>query len=133
MATSLPASTLDLFDRPILCALCTTNPDGQPHSVPVWVDRDGDTVRVNCPDSTKKARNMTVDSKVTLLIIDPQHAYHWVEVQGHVAEIRDESQGARDHINSLSRKYTGHDYQGYGNVSQVRQMFLIEADKVHGR
>jgi len=47
MATSLPESTLDLFDCPILAALCTTNPDGQPHYVPIWVDRDGDIVRAN--------------------------------------------------------------------------------------
>lgn len=133
MTTQLPTSTLDLFDRPILAALCTTNPDGQPHSVPVWVDRDGDTVRVNCPDSTRKARNMQVGSKVTVLIIDPQQSYHWVEVQGHISEIRDEAHGARDHINSLSQKYTGQNYKGYGNVSQVRLMYLIEPAKVNGR
>lgn len=134
LAAKLPASTLDLFDRPILCGLTTINPDGQPHSVPVWCDRDGDTVRVNSPDSTRKARNMKVGSKVSVLLIDPQQAYHWVEVQGHISEIRDEAHGAREHINGLSHKYTGNPvYQGYGNVSQVRLMYLIEADKVHGR
>ena len=53
MTAQLPASTLDLFERPILCALSTINPDGQPHTVPVWCDRDGDTVadsRDQCPD-----------------------------------------------------------------------------------
>jgi PPOX class probable F420-dependent enzyme len=134
MAAQIPASTLDLFERPILCALSTINPDGQPHTVPVWCDRDGDTVRVNCPDSTRKARNMKEGSRVALLLTDPQQVFHWVEVQGHVSEIRDESHGARAHINSLSQKYTGKPvYQGYGNVPQVRLMYLIEPDKVHGR
>ena len=134
MSNQIPESTNDLFERPILCALSTINPDGQPHTVPVWCDRDGATVRVNCPDSTKKARNMHVGSRVTVLIIDPQQPYHWVEVQGHITEIRDEAHGAREHINSLSQKYTGNPvYQGYGNVLQIRLMYLIQPDKVNGR
>ena len=134
MTSQIPASTRDLFERPILCALSTINPDGQPHTVPVWCDLDGDYVRVNSPDSTKKTRNMTLGSKVTVLLIDPQQAYHWVEVQGHIVEIRDESHGARDHINSLSQKYMGNPvYQSYRGVSQVRLMYIIEPDKVNGR
>ncbi len=134
MNNQIPASTRDLFERPILCALSTINPDGQPHSVPVWCDLDGDFVRVNSPDNTKKTRNMTDGSKVTVLLIDPQNAYHWVEVQGHIVEIRDESQGARDHINSLSQKYMGNPvYQGYGGAPQNRLMYIIQPDKVNGR
>ncbi len=133
MATPLPPSTLDLFERPILCALSTISPGGQPHTVPVWCDRDGDIVRVNCPSTTRKARNMKEGSKVALLLTDPQQPYHWLEVQGHVREIRDESHGAREHINRLSQKYTGNPvYQAYGNVPQVRLMYLIEPDQVHG-
>ncbi len=134
MNSQIPASTHDLFERPILCALSTINPDGQPHTVPVWCDLDGDYVRVNSPDNTKKARNMNQGSKVTVLLIDPQNAYHWVEVQGHIVEIRDESHGARDHINSLSQKYMGNPvYQDFGGVSKNRLMYIIQPDKVNGR
>src|SRR3954451_24174620 len=106
MAVPIPDSQRDLFDRPVLAALSTINPNGQPHTVPVWCDYDGTHVRVNCPAASRKARNMKQDSKVTVLVIDPQNSSHWVEVMGHIAEIRDEQQGARDHINSLSKKYT---------------------------
>jgi len=134
MAVPLPKSTHDLLERPLLCALCTTNPDGQPHSVPVWVDWDGTYVQVNCPAATRKARNMKIGSQVTVLVIDPNENYHWVEVQGHVVEIRDEEHGARDHINKLSQKYTGNPvYQGYGRSNVNRKMYVIELDKVHGR
>ncbi|HEX8727592.1 MAG TPA: PPOX class F420-dependent oxidoreductase [Ktedonobacterales bacterium] len=134
MATPLPDSTRDLFERPILCALSTINPDGRPHTVPVWCDFDGTHVRVNCPAASRKARNMAVGSNVTALLLDPQQNYHWIEVMGHVVEIRDEAHGARDHINSLAQKYTGNPvYQGFGNSNVNRQMYLIEPDKVHGR
>ncbi len=134
MTAKMPDSVLDLFDRPILCALCTVNASGQPHTVPVWCDFDGTYVRVNAPVNTKKVKNMAQNGHVAVLIIDLQQAYHWVEIKGHVAEVRDESNGARDHINSLSKKYTGNPvYQAYGNTSIPRQMFLIEPDKINGR
>ncbi len=133
MASQIPDSTRDLFERPIVCALSTVNPDGQPHTVPVWVDFDGTYVRVNSPDTTKKSRNMSVGTKVTVLLVDPQNPFHWIEVMGHVAEIRDETHGAREHINSLAKKYTGNDlYQEWGGQKQNRSMFLIAPDKIHG-
>ena len=78
---------------------------------------------------------MKVGSKVTVLVIDPQQAYHWIEVQGHVIEIRDEEHGAREHINSLSKKYTGNPvYQAYTNRSTLdRRMYVIEPDQTHGQ
>ena len=134
MPASIPDSTRDLFERPLLCALSTINPDGQPHTVPVWCDYDGTYIRVNCPAATQKARNMKKGSKVTVLVIDPQQGYHWIEVMGHIVEVRDEQNGAREHINSLSQKYTGNRvYQGYGQSNLDRRMYLIEPDKVHGR
>jgi PPOX class probable F420-dependent enzyme len=133
MAVSIPESTRDLFERPLLCALSTINPDGQPHTVPVWCDFDGTYVRVNCPAATRKARNMKTGSKVTLLVLDPENVYHWIEVMGHIVEIRDEQHSAREHINSLSRKYTGNAvYQEVGRSNENRLMFIIEPDKVHG-
>lgn len=134
MSKQIPESTYDLFERPILCALSTIDADGHPHTVPVWCDRDGDFVRVNSPDSAKKVRSMKPGDKVAVLLIDPQQPYHWLEVQGHIAEVRDETHGARDHINSLSARYTGNPvYQAYGGQPQNRSMFIIAPDKVHGR
>jgi len=133
MAVQIPDSQRDLFERPLLCTLTTINPDGQPHSVPVWCDFDGTNVRVNAPGMTRKARNMKKGSKVTVTVLDPQNGGHWIEVMGHVIEIRDESHGARDHINSLSKRYTGNPvYQGQGRSNETRIMYLIEPDKVHG-
>ena len=135
MSVPIPEQFHDLFTRPILAALTTINPDGQPHTVPVWVDFDGEQVRVNMPAATKKARNLKLNSKLSVLILDPETGRHWLEVQGYVGELRDEAHGAREHINKLSEKYTGNPvYQAYGASGIDRQMIVIEAVKInHGR
>ena len=134
MAAKLPDSVLDLFERPILCALCTVDAKGRPHVVPVWCDLDGTYVRVNAPVHTKKVRDIQKNSNVAVLLLDPEQRYHWVEVRGHVAETRDETHGARDHINALSMKYNGDPvYKSFRNPNEQRVMFIIEPDKVNGR
>lgn len=131
MSVPIPEKFHDLFSRPILCALTTINPDGQPHTVPVWCDFDGEHVRVNAPAATKKARNLRINGKLSLLVIDPQKSSHWIEIQGYVGELRDEAHGA--HINQLSAKYTGNPvYQPYGRSGIDRQMYVIEAVKING-
>ena len=134
MSLPIPEKFHDLFTRPLLCALTTINPDGQPHTVPVWCDFDGQQVRVNAPAATKKARNLRSNPKLSLLVMDHQKAGHWIEIQGHVGELIDEAHGARDHINKLSEKYTGNPvYQAYGASGLNRQMVVIEAVKINGR
>jgi hypothetical protein len=69
---------------------------------------------------------------VTLLVIDPANFYHWVEIMGHVIEIRPETEGGRDHINKLSLKYRGDpEYKSWGGRVETRSMYVIEPDKVH--
>jgi PPOX class probable F420-dependent enzyme len=133
MSIPIPERFHDLFNRPIVCALTTVNADGQPHTVPVWCDIDGEHVRFNAPAATKKARNLRVNRRLSLLVLDPQNSRHWIEIQGHVGELRDEAHGARDHINKLSEKYTGNPvYQPYGASGIDRQMYVIEAVKING-
>jgi len=67
-----------------------------------------------------------------LLLIDPQNPGHWIEVQGHVGELHDGTQGALDHINKLSEKYTGNPKYAYTTDGKDRQMYVIEAVKING-
>jgi PPOX class probable F420-dependent enzyme len=128
----IPEIFFDLFTRPILCAFTTVNPDGQPHSVPVWCDFDGAQVRVNLRAGTKKARNVQTNSAVCLLVIDPDNPGHWIEIQGHVGELRDEDHGACEHINALAEKYTGNPVYPFTANGNERQMYLIDAVNING-
>jgi hypothetical protein len=85
------------------------------------------------PAATKKARNLKLIPKLSLLIIDLQSTRHWLEIQGWIGEVIDEAHGAREHINKLSEKYTGNPvYQPYGASGINRQMVVIEAVKING-
>ncbi len=65
--------------------------------------------------------------QVALDIVDPNNQFHWISVRGHVSEITEE--GAVEHINKLSQKYTGHEYQGF-QPGEVRVMCKIVPDRV---
>ena len=125
----VPDNVMDLFERPIVCALATLMPDGSPQVTPVWCDYDGQYVRINTARGRQKDRNMSKRAKVTVLLIDPNNDHHWVEVRGHIEDIVEE--GAFDHINQLSHKYNGRDYPK--NPDETRVMYKIQPDKVNSR
>ena len=133
MPWPIPEKFYDLFSRSILCAFTTINADGSPHSVPVWCDLAGAQVRVNLRAGTKKARNLQHNSAVCLLVIDPDNPGHWIEIQGHVGDLRDEEHGARERINALSKKYTGNPVYPFNSQGNERQMCVIDAVKINGR
>jgi PPOX class probable F420-dependent enzyme len=113
----IPESHKDLLERPVIVSLATVLPDGQPQVTPVWIDYDGEYLRVNSAAGRQKDKNMRRDSKVTIMALDPDNGYRWLEVRGEVVEI-DESAGL-EHINRLSAKYRNQpDY--YASMPQLR-------------
>ena len=133
MAVTIPAEFKDLLDRPIVVTLVTVMPDGQPQATPVWVDYDGTHVRVNSARGRQKDRNMKVGAKVTVLSIDPDDPYRWMEVRGQIVE--ETEVGALEHINSLSAKYRNEpDYFKRNEAmrgKQQRVTYKIEPLKVN--
>ena len=101
----IPESHKDLLERPIVVSLATVNANGQPQVTPVWVDTEGEYVRINSVRGRRKVENMEARPKVTLLAIDPDDPYRWMEIQGTIEEQTEV--GAIDHINKLSGKYRG--------------------------
>lgn len=113
----IPASHLDLVARPLHGVLTTMLPDGQPQSTLVWLDYDGQSLRVNTTRQRQKGKNMQVNPKINLVIIDPGDATRWLEVRGEV-EITEE--GALEHLDELTRQYTRHDHY-YGGIFPVER------------
>ncbi len=101
--TQIPESHRDLFERPVVVTLVTIMPDGQPQATPVWCDFDGEHIRVNTARGRQKDKNMTARPRVTILAIDPDDPYRWIEVRGKVVEFND-AEGV-NHINKLSAEY----------------------------
>lgn len=101
----LPEEKKDLLERPIVVTFVTLMPDSQPQANPVWFSWDGDYIWVNSAKGRQKDKNVRRQSKVTILSVDPNNPYRYLEVRGEVVEITEE--GAVDHINFLSNRYRG--------------------------
>ena len=93
-----------------LATVVTLMPDGQPQALLTWVDTDGEHVLINTEPQRQRAKNVARDPRITVLIHSSDNPWDWAEARGRVVDTVDGEQ-ARDHIDELSRKYLGTDYQ----------------------
>ena len=134
MSVQIPQSHFDLINGPILVTLTTLMPDGQPQSSIVWCNSDGENVWVNTARGRQKDKNMIANPKVTLLALDPNDAYRYIEIRGVVDEITEV--GAADHISELAGLYMNAPAY-YGHVApaelakkETRVIYKIRPTKV---
>jgi PPOX class probable F420-dependent enzyme len=128
MSEQIPPKALDLFQKPALANLATIMPDGTPQVTPVWVDFDGTHILINTARGRRKVLNMQQHPQVGLDIVDPSNPWHWLSVRGRITEITE--QGANEHINKLSQKYTGSPTYQFLQPGEVRVICKIEPDRV---
>jgi PPOX class probable F420-dependent enzyme len=128
MAATIPEKYRDLFSKQAFAHLGTVMPDGSPQVTPVWVDYDGNHIRVNTAKGRVKDRNMRRNKKVALSITDPENPYRHVSVRGEVEDITE--QGADAHIDSLAKKYLGKDKYPFRQPGEVRVIYKIRPEKV---
>jgi PPOX class probable F420-dependent enzyme len=121
----VPASHLDLLTRPICGVFTTLGHNGQPQSTLVWVDLDGGRALVNTTLQRQKGRNLLGNQKVSLLVVDPGNTSRFIQIRGNAELV---TEGAHEHIDALTRKYTGHPaYYGYiyPEAQQLRETRVI--------
>lgn len=106
--------------------LGTVNRDGSVQVSPIWVHVEDGRPVFNTAEGRVKWRNLRRDPRVTLEVIDVNDGYRAVEIRGHVAEMTTE--GAREHINQLSLKYTGEPFTSYVD-GVVRVKVTIEPER----
>ncbi|MCK6624364.1 MAG: PPOX class F420-dependent oxidoreductase [Anaerolineae bacterium] len=126
---TIPESHLELFERPVIGNLATLLPDGMIQVNPVWVDYDGRYVRFNSAQGRQKDKNLKKNGIATMLLVDPENAYYWIEIRGCVVEITNE--GADAHIDSLAKKYLGADSYPFRKASEVRLTYKIQPERVN--
>jgi len=127
--TAIPDAYDDLFERETLAHFATVLPDGAPHVVPVWIDRDGDHLLVNTVRGTRKERNLRQDRRVALSVVDPDDPTRFLAVRGEVVEATEE--GAVDHVDELARRYMGvEEYPRLDQESAPRVLLRIRPGQV---
>jgi PPOX class probable F420-dependent enzyme len=123
--TELPGRARELLDAPNHAVVTTLNPDGGPQSTVVWVRTDGDEVLFSTVKGRRKPRNFDRDPRVSLLVIDPDDPYRYVEVRGRVS-VQDDPEGAL--IQELARKYTGKPWAEHPGAERL--IVRVRPDKV---
>jgi len=106
----------------------TLRADGSPHSTPVWIDTDGESVLFNTTVGRAKERHLRRDPRVSVVVLpaeDQQSGY--VSVTG-TAELSEE--GAVDHIDKLAKKYIGQDKYPYLQPGERRIIVKIKPEKI---
>ncbi|HSJ36496.1 MAG TPA: PPOX class F420-dependent oxidoreductase [Acidimicrobiia bacterium] len=115
-----------LLQGPNYGVITTLMPDGRPQTHPVWVDTDGEHVLVNTERHRQKARNVERDPRATVTVWDREDMWSWAEIRGDVVAVEGGPR-AREHIDELSRKYLGHDYQN--PIQTERVIIKIAPDR----
>lgn len=123
----IPTEFRDLLERPIVVALVTVMPDGQPQATPVWADIVDGKIRVNTVVGRTKYTNMKDRPKVSVLAIDDKNPYRWMEIRGEVTgeSLEDGDAG----IDKLSRDYVGTDYTDH-RPENTRVNMYIEPTRI---
>lgn len=134
MSATIPDSHKDLLEKPVFVTFVTVMPDGQPQASVVWCDFDGEYVFLNTARHRQKDKNLTARPMATVLAVDPQNPYRYLEVRGQVAEVTEE--GGVDHIDKLAQQYTGKQ-KYYGDFApaefadqETRVIYKIKPTKV---
>lgn len=107
--------------------LATLMPDGTPQVTPVWFNTEGEYILINSAKGRVKDRNMRRDPRVTILFPDPNSVYRYLQVWGEVVEITESN--AREHINTLAKKYTDRDTFPPNSPDEVRVIYKIKLTK----
>jgi len=70
-----------LLDRPITVTLGLIGPDGRIGLTPMWFDYEGDKILVNTASHRPKCGWIRSNPKLTILIVNPDNPYHWVQLK----------------------------------------------------
>jgi len=127
--TALDTRARELAQAPNFATLSVILRSGRPMTHVMWVDADEDHVLINTEVHRAKFRAVERDPRVTVTIWQRSDPYTYAEVRGQVVEtVRGPE--ARAHIDSLSRKYRGKDYDDAAITSE-RVILRIAPETIH--
>lgn len=115
-----------LLSAPNHGVLSTHNGNGTILSTVVWVGYEDGRLFVNSALGRRWPTNLDHDPNATLVVMDPQNPYSFVEVRGTVTSSTEH--GTED-INKLSHKYIGRDYP-WLQPGEQRVTFAFEPSRV---
>lgn len=128
MTDMIPDTHRALFERPIVVSLATQMKSGRLQVQPVWCSFDGRHILVNTEKHRAKYDNLHARRPVTVLAVNPDNVYHWIEVRGAVEE--ETEKGAGEHLDQLAKRYLGAEKYPFHKAGDVRVIFRIAPKRV---
>jgi PPOX class probable F420-dependent enzyme len=123
MPATIPDSHRDLLEKPVVAALATLMPDGQPQVNCVWCLFDGEALWLFTWRGFQKERNLRARPRATALLVDPQNSYRYLEVRGAVEALAPD--GAEALADRLTQKYIGQPAY-FGHVVPIEKKGQVE-------
>ena len=125
--TDFPESHRDLLDAQV-ATLATVGADGLPQLTEVWFLHDGGEIRLSLNDSRQKTRNLRARPVCSLLILDLEQPYRYLELRGRARLEPDADYAFADQVGA---KYGGADLRAHDRPGESRVVVTIEPDRVY--
>ena len=125
--TGLPDQAKKLLDDANYVVVATSNTDGSPQTSVLWATYEGDELLLSTVQGRKKETNWLKDPRVSVLILDRENPYSYVEVRGTVSM---STEGGPELIERLSQAYTGQSYTGDEGTDNVRVVVRVQPTRV---
>lgn len=129
MSKRLTDAQQRFLEQPNYGVVTTLREDGSPQSTVVWVDVVDGAPSFNTAKGRVKPNNLELDARVALLVVKDGDFYEWVSVDGRVETTTD---GAREQIDKLSRKYDGKPWQYRDGEERITVRIFPEHVTAHG-
>ena len=122
--SDLTTEVRDLIDGPNIAHIATLLPDGAPHTVPIWIDREGDRIAFLTGPGSRKARNLDRDPRVALSLTKRDDWTTMAHIRGRVVE-RIEGDRAWEIVDRIAQKYIPVPYPR----DEERIVYLVEPER----
>ena len=130
MSQTIPESHRDLLTQPLVATFISIMPDGKPHGSVVWCRQNGNDIQVAILNDTQKYQNLLSNPEVSLLIVDTNEPYRYLEVRGTSHMSKD---NATTIITDIARKYGRPEFDVKTNESKRFIVTIIPSKViVHG-
>jgi PPOX class probable F420-dependent enzyme len=121
----IPESHRYLLDAQV-ATLATIEPDGTPQLSEVWFLSDDGEVRLSLNSARRKSRNLSERPECSLLILDLENPYKYLELRGRARIEPDEDHSVAEEVHA---KY-GADVTQYDQPGDRRLAVTIEPTRI---
>ena len=125
--TGLDPVFRELAHGPNFAAFTVLLRSGRPMTHLMWVDADDDHVLLNTEVHRTKFKAVQSDPRVAVTVWPRDDPYRYAEVRGRVVDVV-RGPEARAHIDALSRKYRGRDFDP-ANIRSERVILRVAPEQ----